>query len=415
MSDTAINPSGAAWRRTLLEAGILALVAAALRGWAIGNRGLWLDEANTVLIAWKDPVGIARALGLDGNPPLFYWLLHYWMLIFGSSEAAVRALPALFGALGVAAVFAASRALFPSRPRIAWIAGAIACVSPLHVYYSQECRMYTLTPLLGILAFLSIHDFLQSGRTRSLFLHSLFLAAGLYTHNYFLFLLPVGSVIAWVTPGGMGRKRALLCAAGAAGAALIVYAPWIPVLFRQSRSGVDAWIPEIWRKTPPAAALFRSLEVMGIGGAYPLYLRQLAAPRETIPLGPVWPLLRFAGFILAVGLPLRRFPRGPPESARARGGDPPRRLLGSRPPSSDPRLLHHQAGLPRRTLRDGRIHGLRDSRGRRDRLRCFVPPRRGPGVPGGRHPRSGRPEPRSAWRRVSSRQSPRTRRMPPHG
>jgi hypothetical protein len=229
------------------------------------------------------------------------------MLIFGSSEAAVRALPALFGALGVAAVFAASRALFPSRPRIAWIAGAIACVSPLHVYYSQECRMYTLTPLLGILAFLSIHDFLQSGRTRSLFLHSLSLAAGLYTHNYFLFLLPVGSVIAWVTPGGMGRKRALLCAAGAAGAALIVYAPWIPVVLRQSRSGVDAWIPEIWRKTPPAAALFRSLEVMGIGGAYPLYLRQLAAPRETIPLGPVWPLLRFAGFILAVGLPLKGF------------------------------------------------------------------------------------------------------------
>jgi 4-amino-4-deoxy-L-arabinose transferase-like glycosyltransferase len=285
-----------------VELGLLAALAAVIRFWGIGERALWLDEANTVLIAGKGPAGVVDALARDGNPPLFYWLLHVWMKLFGSSEAAVRSLPAVFGILGVLAVYLAARTLFPGRPRIATIAGAIALLSPLHVYYSQECRMYTLSPLLGILAFVSLDRFLESGRARPLVFHAALLAAGLYTHNYFLFLLPVGPAIALLAPGRAGRGRVLLGTLAAAAAALVLYSPWIPVLLGQSRSGVDAWIPGIWRGTPPGAAFLRSVEVMGIGGAFPRYLRQLSTPGLTIPLGPVWPLLRFFGFVLGVGL-----------------------------------------------------------------------------------------------------------------
>src|SRR2546428_11725501 len=83
--------------------GLPIAVVLAMRFIGLGHPPLWLDEANTVLIAWRDPRGVVAALAHDGNPPLFYWVLHGWMAIFGSSEAAVRSPSALPRAASVAA------------------------------------------------------------------------------------------------------------------------------------------------------------------------------------------------------------------------------------------------------------------------------------------------------------------------
>ena len=68
----------------VLAAGIL------LRFWT--RSGLWLDEALTVDIARLPLHQIPTALKHDGAPPLYYYLLHFWMLAFGQSNVAVRAL-----------------------------------------------------------------------------------------------------------------------------------------------------------------------------------------------------------------------------------------------------------------------------------------------------------------------------------
>jgi len=289
--------------RTLAEIAVLVAAAAAIRFLGIGEEPLWLDEANSVLIAWKDLPGIVDALSRDGNPPVFYFLLHFWSRIFGSSEAAVRALPALLGVLGVAGVYWAGRIFFPARKRLPIIAGAIAALGPLHIYYSQECRMYTLSPLLGLFALASLHLFLETARLRHLILHAAFLAIGLYTHNYFLFLLPAGPAIAWCASGMIERRKAFALAGAAALAALVLYLPWMPILLQQSRSGVDAWIPRLWRGTPPWAAFFRSIEAVGVGGAFPPYLKQLTLMSGVLPAEVRWPM-RVVGGLLAVGLPI---------------------------------------------------------------------------------------------------------------
>src|SRR5438105_5999355 len=118
-------------------------VGVALRFWTGSH--LWLDEALTVNIA-RLPVGrIPDALRHDGSPPLYYLALHAWMRIFGSGDAAVRALSGLFGVGTLAALPFAARA---TGARRGWAALVLAAVSPFAVRYATEARMYSLLMLL---------------------------------------------------------------------------------------------------------------------------------------------------------------------------------------------------------------------------------------------------------------------------
>ncbi len=262
------------------------------------SRPLWLDEANSVLIAERGLAGIVDALSRDGNPPLFYFLLRGWTAILGSGEIAVRALPALFGVALVPLAWRLARALFPARPETPALAAALVALSPLAVYYSQEARMYTLAPLLGGLHLLFLHAALERGRARDFALASLFLALGLYTHNFFLFVAPAGPACALLGPGALARRRALAGSIAVAGAAALAYAPWVEILLRQSASGVGAWIEPFWFATPPAAAIPRSLEVMGPGGAYPEYLLEIGTLSSVVPIEALWLAARILGAAL---------------------------------------------------------------------------------------------------------------------
>ena len=61
-----------------------------LRFWT--RSALWLDEALTVDIARLPLHEIPEALKHDGAPPLYYYLLHFWISLFGQSNVAVRSL-----------------------------------------------------------------------------------------------------------------------------------------------------------------------------------------------------------------------------------------------------------------------------------------------------------------------------------
>ena len=96
------------------------------------------------LFAWQGFGGVVDALAVDSTPPLFYWMLSAWVSIFGDSEVALRALPAVGGVLSVVATWAAARHLFPKSRWIPLTAGLLVALSPLAVYYGRECRMYAL-------------------------------------------------------------------------------------------------------------------------------------------------------------------------------------------------------------------------------------------------------------------------------
>jgi hypothetical protein len=126
----------------------------ALRVHRIDEKGLWLDEAFSV---WMAQNTLSELMGwlvrIDQHPPLYYVLLHFW-LCFGDSAAHVRMLSALFGTLAIPVIFLVGRRLFGNG--VGLIAAFILAISPFHVRFAQEARMYTLLLLNASLATLAL-------------------------------------------------------------------------------------------------------------------------------------------------------------------------------------------------------------------------------------------------------------------
>jgi len=74
------------------------------------------------------------------------------------------------------------------------IAATLATLSPLHVHYSQEVRMYAMVPPLALLMLYSLQRLLLAPNPWVFFGFVLSATAGLYMHYYFLFLLPLGTL-----------------------------------------------------------------------------------------------------------------------------------------------------------------------------------------------------------------------------
>jgi mannosyltransferase len=134
---------------SLLAPALILLLAAALRFYRLAGQSLWSDEGNSVALAQAGLAEIAARTALDIHPPLYYWLLHFWMRLFGQSEVAVRSLSAVAAVLLVAVIYQVGARLFGRRAGL--MAAFIAAVSPFQVYYAQEARMYALLALLGAL------------------------------------------------------------------------------------------------------------------------------------------------------------------------------------------------------------------------------------------------------------------------
>src|SRR2546421_11289250 len=75
----------------------------------------WMDEAITTGISSHSLSAIPGILRHDGNPPLYYLLLHFWMRAFGTSEAATHSLSLVFGLLTIPAAMWSGWSLFGRR------------------------------------------------------------------------------------------------------------------------------------------------------------------------------------------------------------------------------------------------------------------------------------------------------------
>jgi mannosyltransferase len=133
---------------------VLALtgVAAALRFATIGEQSYWYDEAITASMLDGSLADVFRdVVDTESTPPLYYVVAWLWAQVVGSDETQLRSLSALAGTLVVPVAFAAGRIV--ATARIGLAAAALASVSPMLVWYSQEARAYSLLALLGGLSF----------------------------------------------------------------------------------------------------------------------------------------------------------------------------------------------------------------------------------------------------------------------
>jgi mannosyltransferase len=141
----------------------IALLGSFLRLYQIDRTGLWLDESFSVWMGWQ-PIGdmLDWLVRIDQHPPLYYALLHFWMAL-GDDAATVRALSAVCGTLTIPVIYLLSRRLTGDHV-IGLLAALVLAVSPFHVRFAQEARMYTLLTLNASLALYALVRLLTDPR-----------------------------------------------------------------------------------------------------------------------------------------------------------------------------------------------------------------------------------------------------------
>ena len=152
MTETS-RPRGEWW----LLAGIT-LAALALRLWAIGDKGLAYDEAATALMARAtagEIVAFHWNAGFE-HPPLWQLTMAAWSALFGQSEAMLRLLPALMGALAVPLAWLWVRRMWPGERALRLWTAVLMALSPVLLLYSQEARMYTVVLALALLSLIAL-------------------------------------------------------------------------------------------------------------------------------------------------------------------------------------------------------------------------------------------------------------------
>lgn len=172
---------------------LLFVLALALRVYALERQSLWADEGSAIALASRSFSQIFRDTAVDAHPPLYYWLLHVWMRMFGTSVFAIRSFSAACGALTVSLTYILGRRWF-GRPA-ALLAAVAALLSPLAVHYSQETRMYALATLLGALAWLGFDEWQSRPRPTALALFWCAALAAMCTHYFAAALIAAANLI----------------------------------------------------------------------------------------------------------------------------------------------------------------------------------------------------------------------------
>ena len=239
-----------------------ALVVVAVAGGVVlrfvAGSHLWLDEAQSAATAVLPLGDIAGALRSDGFPPLFYWLLHGWLAVFGDGDGAARALAGVAGVLALGATWLAGREL--GGRRVAWAATALLASSPFAVRYSTEVRMYSLVLLVASLGVAAVVRALARPTWPVLAGVAAATAALLLLHSWAIYLVAATAALlvwrAWRGGDGAARRAAL-----AVGAGTLPFLPWLGTLRYQLEHTGTPWS----RGTNPLTAMEKTFSAWGGG------------------------------------------------------------------------------------------------------------------------------------------------------
>ena len=160
----------------------------------------WLDEAISINIS-KLPISqIPGALRHDGAPPLYYFLLHFWMRLFGSGDVSVRALSGVASVITLPFAFIAGKRLAGRAG--AWSALLLMASSPFALTYATSARMYSLMILWSLLLFLALARSLEVPNRSRLIAVGVTTALVIYTHYWGLYFIIVVGL--WLLYQGLG-------------------------------------------------------------------------------------------------------------------------------------------------------------------------------------------------------------------
>ena len=220
------------WLNVLLV--IVIFLGIILRIYRLGKQNFWIDEVLVIeksitLPSFKET--LSWAINWMG-PPFYNFLIHFWIKLFGHSEFSIRFLSVSFGAFTLLLIYKVGKKLF--NEEVGLLSAYIMAISPLHIVYSQEGKMYTLLPFLGLLSIYFLYRALIKNKNHNWTIYFISTVLLIYTHNWGLFLV-ISENIFFLLLYLKGNKYKFNIKKYFIIQLLIVlfYLPWTYILFRQ--------------------------------------------------------------------------------------------------------------------------------------------------------------------------------------
>ncbi len=302
--------SGVQGRRRWGPVAAIMLLAFGLRAFHLGTQSIWYDEGLSILYAQQSLPGLFALVGGSEHPPFYFLLLWLWVRLAGpvtpAGEFIVRFPSLLWGVLAVVLAWrlgcdlldrrgdkrsrTALSSKWPSekeahdRLSAANLGALLLGVSPFHVWYSQETRMYTQAAALSLLAGVLLLRALETGRRRLWLVYALTTAAGLYTHLYTLFAIAFqAAYVAWWAYRWRSLRTPVLWGLCQV-AVMVAFIPWGWLALQQLQFNDTYWrgtvrmesvlvsmarafvVGETWTgwPVPILAAMYLALAVVGV-------------------------------------------------------------------------------------------------------------------------------------------------------
>ncbi len=223
--------------------------------WTITKSSIWFDEAFGAYLIKFNFLDIARYTAADVHPPLYYWLLKLWSMIFGHSELALRSMSMLFGCVAIIFGYLLTHRLFGRKA--ARVSLIFMVLSPMLIRYGQEARMYTLVATIALAATYVLTFAVNTKKKLPWVLYGILVSLGMWTH----YLSAIVWIAHWIWRADNIRRIAkkgkfiktffskewILAHIVAVG----LFVPWLPFMVYQILvvEACGFWIPSVTPNT----------------------------------------------------------------------------------------------------------------------------------------------------------------------
>lgn len=236
-------------RKTYLLLLLLILLAFATHSYRLDAKSMWIEEGLSIYRAQLDLPRILSNVTIiqdvathDTHPPLYFILLHFLIGVAGDSEFTFRFLSVAWAVLLVPLLYAFATGLLGRRAGL-WSA-AIAALSPVYLWYSQETRSYTMLVFLTAFSSYALLRLWQSTHRGErepeqvilwVIAYLLSTIAAIFTHYGALFIV----VFHWVVVLSLAVWQRRWWLIGLSAAASVFTLPLVPFVASRMQTGPE--------------------------------------------------------------------------------------------------------------------------------------------------------------------------------
>jgi mannosyltransferase len=224
---------------------LIVMLAFCVRVYRLDHQSMWWDEIHTGAGAMAPLRTVFDNLfTIRNHVPLYFLLVRAWAWM-GHTDFTLRLFSVVWGVASVPLMYRVGALI--GGAGVGRLSALLLAVSPFHIWYSQEARMYTLVCASTLVAGWLLLRWLQTRSTRDLAGYGAFMLVALYTHYLSLLVLVAHYVFFSLHYRRLKRLfgRWLLCAGIVAG----LFGVWMALMlvkggFAESPIG---WIaPSRW-------------------------------------------------------------------------------------------------------------------------------------------------------------------------